>query len=91
VCILKKDFIWDYGRHNKPHKHTIDQEVYLVDIGKACKDFMIENNKLSSEIYQKVMWRYKETNKTNIDREVYNKILMKASAIPKNIQQANPF
>jgi hypothetical protein len=37
------------------------------------------------------MWRYKETNKTNIDREVYNKISMKASAIPKNIQQANPF
>jgi hypothetical protein len=37
------------------------------------------------------MWRYKETNKTNIDREVYNKILMKASAIPGNIKQANPF
>ena len=91
VCILKKDFIWDHGRHNKPHKHTIDQEVYLVDIGKVCKDFMIENNKLSSNIYKKVIWRYKETNKINIDREVYNKISMKASAIPKNIQQANPF
>lgn len=91
ICILKKDFKWDNGRHNKPHKHKIDEEIYLIDVGKICKDFMIENNRISSEIYQKVMWRYKETNKVHIDREVYDKIEMKASSIPENIKQANPF
>jgi hypothetical protein len=91
VCILKKDFNWDHGRHNKPNRYNIDGNLYLVDVGKACKDFMIENNKISSKIYKKVMWRYKETNKIHIDREVYGKIMMQASSIPDILKNANPF
>jgi hypothetical protein len=91
VCILKKDFKWDHGRHNKPYVHTIDPNIHLIDVGKVCKDFMIENNKISSEIYQKVMWRYKETNIANLEREVYNKIMVKPISIPSDLKNANPF
>ena len=91
VCILGKDFKWDHGRHNKPHRHPVDRNVYLIDVGKVCKDFMIENNKISSEIYHKVMWRYKETDKARIDREFYGKVAMYTYPIYENIKIANPF
>jgi hypothetical protein len=63
----------------------------MIDVGKVCKDFMIENNIISSEIYQKVMWRYKETNILNIEREVYDKIMFRSIAIPSDLKHANPF
>lgn len=91
ICILKKDFKWDHGRHNKPHRHPVDRNVYLIDVGKVCKDFMIENNKKSSEIYDKVMWRYKETDKARIDREFYGKVAMYPHPIYESIKTANPF
>jgi hypothetical protein len=91
VCILKKDFKWNHGRHNKPNVHTIDVNVYMIDVGKACKDFMIQNNIVSSEIYLKVMWRYKETNVMNIEREIYNKIIDKSITVPSDLKHANPF
>jgi hypothetical protein len=63
----------------------------MIDLGKVCKDFMIENNIISSEIYKKVMWRYKETNILNIEREIYNKIMDQSTVIPNDLKHANPF
>jgi hypothetical protein len=91
VCILKSDFKWDHGRHNKPIPYKVDSSIYLIDMGKVCKQFMIINNEISSKLYKKVMWRYKETNLSNIEREVYNKISIKTDAIPNEIKKANPF
>jgi hypothetical protein len=37
------------------------------------------------------MWRYKETNIANLEREVYNKIMIKPTSIPSDLKHANPF
>lgn len=92
VCILREDYNWTAGRHNKPGvKPKIDNNVYLVDIGKVCKDFMIENNNASARIYNRVVSRYKENNKQKIELEVYNKIMMDATHIPTSLKNSNMF
>lgn len=71
TCILKKDYHWLPGRHTKPPHAMINSEVYLVDVGKMCKDFMLENNIETKDIYKNVMWRY-STNKKEMFSQVFN-------------------
>lgn len=58
TCILKRDYEWLPGRHNRPSQLQVDSNLYLVDVGKCCKNIMIENNIETSAIYNKVFWRY---------------------------------
>lgn len=71
TCILKKDYEWIAGRHTRPTNLQIDPNVYLVDIGKMCKDFMLKNNEESKKIYEKIFWRY-STDKKETFRQVFN-------------------
>ena len=91
MCILKSDFRWDHGRHNKPLNKPSDSKIHLIDIGKVCREFMIENNKISAEIYNRVMWRYKETNKDHIEREIYKKIMLNACPIIESVKNSKAF
>ena len=91
MCILKSDFKWDHGRHNKPLNVRSDNKIHLIDIGKVCKEFMIENNKKSAEIYNRVIWRYKVTNEHHIEREVYGKIMLTACPIIESIKNSKAF
>lgn len=63
ICILASDYEWTPGRHNRPPLMQIDSNIYLVDIGKMCREFMLKNNDQSRNIYDKLMWRYSENNK----------------------------
>ena len=67
TCILRRDYEWLPGRHTKPAGSFIDTNIYLVDIGKMCKDHMLENNEESKRIYESVFWRYSTDKKKEID------------------------
>ena len=69
VCILKKPYVWTAGRHNKPKNITIDNNVYLIDIGRICKKIVLENNNISSKLYKTTSFRYSILNKDKIENE----------------------
>lgn len=91
ICILKQKFSWSPGRHNRPPKFPIDPEVYLFDISRICKNIIVENNKESVRIYNRVNRRYS----TNSADEVLNMwrgfIPEKIVPIPKEIKDLNLF
>ena len=49
--ILKNEFKWDNGMHKIPKNAKIDENIYLVDIGKCCADIALENNIQSTAMY----------------------------------------
>lgn len=87
VCILKKDFIWDMGRHNKKGV-KIDENIFLFDIGKICIESYLENNFKTLEIYDLVNSRYKEKNKILI-QEKFDGWLKKSKDIKYIISDFN--
>lgn len=91
VCILKKPFEWHHGRHNKPDRHIIDSDIYLIDLGRVCVDFAIENNIKSKNIYHKVLWRYAEMKKQLIEQEFFNPVRHDLKEIPTHIKSSNLF
>lgn len=80
LCILKKDFTWTGGRHNKNGMKP-DPSLYLVDIGKVCKKIMIENNIETTRIYGTVMERYRLITLESLEKE-YKQYLKKIEKIP---------
>lgn len=70
VCILNKDFHWTPGRHNKPLDFKISDDIYLVDIGKMCEEFMLENNEQTRLLYTAVTQKYKTDKKEGFQKIV---------------------
>lgn len=87
TCILAKDYEWLPGRHTKPHNKQIDPNVYLIDIGKMCKDFMLKNNEESKKIYKKLFWRY-STDKKDVFKNVFNEHKGNLEPLPKSIKDS---
>jgi hypothetical protein len=85
VSILARDFEWLPGRHTRPINSLIDPNVYLIDIGKLCKDFMLKNNEESRKIYQRIFWRY-STDKKNIIDSVFAEHKGDLEPLPKIIK-----
>jgi hypothetical protein len=90
TCILNKDFTWLPGRHTKPVNSQIDPNVYLVDVGKMCKDFMLKNNEVSKKIYQNLFWRYSTNDKQKLS-SVFNEHTGKLNFLPSVIKESNLF
>lgn len=90
TCILKKDYHWLPGRHTKPNHSSINNNVYLIDVGKMCKDFMLENNIETTEIYKNVMWRY-STKKKESFSQVFNEHRGAMIKLPNIIKQHSLF
>jgi hypothetical protein len=86
VCILAEDFEWTPGRHNKISMNHINSNVYLIDIGKMCKDFMLENNEQSRTIYPRLFWRYMEDDKNKFKKifEEHRGSMIKLPEVIKN-------
>lgn len=80
VCVLKKDFTWTAGRHNR-ETVQVNENLYLLDIGKVCKRIMLENNKKTTELYSGVFPRYAYTTIEQIEQE-YKTYLKKPAFIP---------
>ncbi len=90
TCILKKDYEWLAGRHTKPVHAAISSDIYLVDVGKMCKDFMLENNAESRNIYNKVFWRY-STDKKDIFNQVFAEHKGSLEKLPSIIKEHSLF
>ena len=87
TCILKRDFEWLPGRHTKPTQPSYDTNIYLVDIGKMCKDYMLENNEESRRIYKSVFWRY-STDKKETFNQVFEEHKGSLEPLPKIIKES---
>lgn len=90
TCILKIDYEWAPGRHTRPTHLQIDPNVYLVDIGKMCKDFMLKNNEESKRIYRNVFWRY-STHDKEVFKQVFSEHKGHLTDLPKIIKESNLF
>lgn len=90
TCILKKDFHWLPGRHTTPVNSHVDPHVYLVDIGKMCKDFMLKNNETSKKIYNNLFWRYSTDDKKELSN-VFNEHKGELTLLPSIIKESNLF
>jgi len=90
TCILRKDFNWLPGRHTKPPKTPIDPNVYLVDVGKLCKDFMLKNNETSRKIYPTLFWRYSTNDKKDL-LKVFEEHSGTLTLLPEIIKQSGLF
>lgn len=88
TCILKKDFNWLPGRHTKACEK--DSNIYLIDIGKMCKDFMLKNNEESRKIYKTLMWRYSTNDKKMFDK-VFSEHTNPIEKLPEVIKNSNLF
>lgn len=86
TCILKEDFKWLPGRHTKPKPNLEDSNIYLVDTGKMCKDFMLKNNAESKKIYDDLFWRYSTNDKKQF-KAVYEEHTGPLLPLPKIIKE----
>lgn len=91
VCILNKDFKWDHGRHNKPLIFTPKENLYLFDLGRVCKDMVLENNQKSVKIYNRVTSRYKELTIDRIEKDMFAPMLSRLDPIKEDLRNKNPF
>jgi len=87
TCILRKNYEWLPGRHTKPPNSYIDPNIYLVDIGKMCKDFMLKNNEESRKIYKSLFWRYSIDKKDKI-AAIFAEHKGNLTLLPKEIKQS---
>lgn len=90
TCILRKDFEWLPGRHTRPTQLAINPHIYLIDIGKACKDLMLRNNEESKRIYKNVFWRY-STDKKEAFNQVFEEHKGPLVRLPSMIINSNLF
>jgi hypothetical protein len=76
VCILKKEFKWTGGRHNKKNI-IIDNNLFLIDIGKICSKIYKENNIYNKSFYTSVTGRYTliDDNSINLEFDKFRKNL----------------
>jgi hypothetical protein len=88
TCILKKDFNWLPGRHIKACEK--DPNIYLIDIGKMCKDFMLRNNEESRKIYKSLVWKYSTNDKRMFDK-VFSEHANPIERLPEIIKNSNLF
>lgn len=87
TCILKSEFEWLPGRHTRPMRAFVDTNIYLVDIGKMCKDYMLENNEETRRIYTDVFWRY-STDKKDVFKQVFAEHVGHMQLLPKVIKES---
>jgi hypothetical protein len=87
TCILRKNYEWLPGRHTKPPNSYIDPNIYLVDIGKMCKDFMLKNNEESRKIYNSLFWRYSIDKKDKI-AAIFEEHKGNLTLLPREIKQS---
>lgn len=71
TCILNKNYIWEGGRHNKD-SNKIFNDIYLIDIGKCCKQIILENNQTTNKLYKNVTTKYAIINEDYINKMIYN-------------------
>lgn len=69
VCILKEDFHWTAGRHNK-RKVPLDRNIILFDTGRICKKMIFEKNKQNPSIYSSIHHRYRNINESEISKQI---------------------
>ena len=81
--ILKKNIYWDSGMHTPPKGSKIDEDIYLIDIGKSCADIALENNLVSQTIYEKLV-NYYDCSDINKIKKLFSNRNVKL--IPKNIK-----
>jgi len=89
TCILKSNFIWSGGRHNK-NSTKISNDIFLIDIGKCCLNIMIENNKISNSLYPNGTERYFSTNK-NLHENIFANWRKRITKLPNYILEKNLF
>jgi hypothetical protein len=84
--ILKKDIVWDSGMHKIPEGAKIDENIFLVDIGKCCTKIALDNNMITLNIYENVPYFYKyktiEEVKKNFAKKSYKKINESLKKLP---------
>jgi hypothetical protein len=92
TSILKKDFAWTPGRHNSPkvlgEKIDVDENIYLIDIGKSCIDIALENNKESVLLYEKLNNYYHITDRDAIEKKFAE---LSVQPIPEAIKKFSTF
>ena len=91
VCILKEPFKWTPGRHNRPKNCAIDNNLYLIDIGKICKNLIVQNNEINKRMYQEIYWRYAESNINKILGEWDGLLGPGFAPIPQELKDSCPF
>lgn len=91
VCILKKDFQWTPGRHNKPPGLRVDGNVFIVDISKMCNNLISENNADNRKIYKSLTKRYSTNSPNEVLKEWNLFIYEKMIEIPKVIKECSCF
>ena len=76
--ILKKNINWDSGMHKIPEGAKIDENIFLVDIGKCCTKIALDNNMITLNIYKNVPYFYKyktiEEVQKHFDKKEYKEI-----------------
>jgi len=86
--ILKKNINWDSGMHRRPKGCPVDENIYLVDIGKSCAHIALENNQVSQIIYQKLA-NYYGCNDVDKIKELFSN--RKVKLIPETIKDHSTF
>lgn len=66
VTVLKNNFTWSGGRHNKGG-NKISDDIFLIDISKCCPMIMIDNNIFSNKLYPESTERYSTTDEMKIN------------------------
>jgi hypothetical protein len=91
VCILKKPYAWTAGRHNKTKTIKIDNNIFLIDIGRICKKLMYENNIVSTKLYQKLLPKYTIKILEQIEKAYAPTYKSGVVEIPERIKKSNLF
>jgi hypothetical protein len=89
ICILKSNFTWSGGRHNK-NSTKISDDIFLIDVSKCCLNIMIENNKISNSLYPNGTERYFST-KIDENENILNNWRKHITKIPNYILEKNLF
>lgn len=89
VCVLKEDFFWTPGRHNKGGV-PIQDSLWIFDIGRVCKRIMIENHRKNTELYQGIYPRYRICDMEELEQE-YASWLKYVCPLPQDVIERCPF
>jgi hypothetical protein len=89
VTVLRENYIWSAGRHNK-NNIPISDEIFLIDISKCCPQIMIENNIMSNNLYPSSTERYSITEVEKINK-ILNEWRTKITELPKKIRDSKLF
>lgn len=71
--ILKKNVNWDSGMHNIPKGAEIDENIFLVDIGKCCIDMTLENNFITLSMYKDIPYFYITKTREDVEKHFNEK------------------